>query len=86
MAHKKSAGSAKNGRDSHGQRRGVKRFGGEFIKGGNIIIRQRGTKIHPGENVGIGKDYTLFAKVDGILEFTNGRGDRKFANIHVKEA
>lgn len=81
MAHKKSSGSAKNGRDSHGQRRGVKRYGGQLLKAGNIIIRQCGTNIHPGKNVGIGKDYTLFAMVDGILEFTNGRNDRKFANV-----
>ncbi|MFA4971115.1 MAG: 50S ribosomal protein L27 [bacterium] len=81
MAHKKSAGSAKNGRDSNAQRRGVKRFGGEFVKSGNIIIRQCGTRIHPGKNVGIGKDYTLFATADGILNFTNGRDDRKFANV-----
>jgi len=81
MAHKKSGGSAKNGRDSHGQRRGVKRYGGQFIKAGNIIARQCGTKIHPGTNVGMGKDCTLFAKVDGVLSFTNGRGDRKFATV-----
>lgn len=83
MAHKKSSGSAKNGRDSHGQRRGVKKYGGELLKAGNIIIRQCGTNIHAGKNVGIGKDYTLFAMVDGILEFTNGRNDRKFANVRA---
>jgi large subunit ribosomal protein L27 len=82
MAHKKSAGSAKNGRDSHGQRRGVKLFAGQFIKAGNIIIRQCGTKIHAGTNVGMGKDCTLFAKIDGILEFVDRRGDRKFANVN----
>ena len=81
MAHKKAAGSAKNGRDSNGQRRGVKRYGGEVVKAGNIIIKQCGTKIHPGRNVGIGKDYTLFAKVDGKLEFKNGANDRKFAHV-----
>ena len=81
MAHKKSGGSAKNGRDSHGQRRGVKRYGGQFVKAGNIITRQCGTKIHPGVNVGMGKDCTLFAKVDGIVSFRTRRGDRKFANI-----
>ena len=81
MAHKKGQGSSRNGRDSHGQRRGVKRFGGEQVKAGNIIITQCGTRIHPGTNVGIGKDYTLFAKIDGILKFTNGCKDRKFANV-----
>ena len=81
MAHKKSGGSAKNGRDSNGQRRGVKRYGGQFVKAGNILVRQCGTKIHPGENVGVGKDYTLFSKVDGILDFRTRRGDRKFANV-----
>jgi len=81
MAHKKSAGSAKNGRDSHGQRRGVKRYGGQLVKAGNIITRQCGTKIHPGHNVGMGKDCTLFAKADGVVKFVNGRGNRKFANI-----
>lgn len=81
MAHKKSAGSAKNGRDSNGQRRGVKCYGGEIVKAGNIIIRQRGTQIHPGVNVGIGKDYTLYAKIDGRLDFKTGRGERKFAIV-----
>ncbi|MBT3181385.1 MAG: 50S ribosomal protein L27 [Deltaproteobacteria bacterium] len=82
MAHKKSAGSAKNGRDSHGQRRGVKRYGGQFVKAGNIITRQCGTKIHPGLNVGMGKDCTLFAKIDGVVEFVNKRGNRKYANVN----
>ncbi len=81
MAHKKSAGSAKNGRDSNGQRRGVKRYGGQLVRAGNIIIRQCGTKIHPGTNVGMGKDCTLFSKVDGILAFETKRGDRKYANV-----
>ncbi len=81
MAHKKSAGSAKNGRDSHGQRRGVKRYGGEVVNAGNILVRQCGTKIHPGLNVGVGKDCTLFAKMDGTVEYTVKRGDRKYANI-----
>ncbi len=82
MAHKKSAGSAKNGRDSRGQRRGVKRYAGENVLAGNILVRQCGTKIHAGENVGMGKDCTLFAKMDGIVEFTNRRGNRKYANIN----
>jgi large subunit ribosomal protein L27 len=69
MAHKKAGGSSRNGRDSAGQRRGTKRFGGEVVKAGNIIVRQVGTKIHPGENVGMGKDYTLFAKIDGVVTF-----------------
>ena len=86
MAHKKSAGSAKNGRDSHGQRRGVKSYGGQFISAGSIIIRQCGTKIHPGRNVGMGRDCTLFAKIDGVVEFVNGRGDRKFAHVNTASA
>jgi large subunit ribosomal protein L27 len=69
MAHKKAGGSSRNGRDSKGQRRGVKRFSGETVKAGNIIIRQLGTKIHPGSNVGCGRDYTLFAKIDGVVKF-----------------
>lgn len=78
MAHKKAAGSSKNGRDSAGQRRGVKRYGGERVKSGNILVRQVGTKIHPGENVGIGKDYTLFATADGIVTYERlGRSRRK---------
>ncbi len=78
MAHKKAGGSSKNGRDSQGQRRGVKRYGGQFVKAGNIIVRQLGTKIHPGTNVGVGKDYTLFAKIDGIVKFERkGRSGKK---------
>lgn len=69
MAHKKGQGSIKNGRDSNAQRRGVKRFGGQFVKAGNILVRQLGTKFHPGQNVGLGKDFTLFAKVDGTVKF-----------------
>ena len=69
MAHKKGGGSSKNGRDSNAQRLGVKRFGGQFVNAGEIIVRQRGTKIHPGANCGLGKDYTLFAKVSGHVEF-----------------
>jgi len=69
MAHKKAGGSVRNGRDSHSKRLGVKRFGGELVSGGSIIVRQRGTKMHPGDNVGIGKDHTLFAKIDGTVQF-----------------
>jgi len=69
MAHKKAGGSSRNGRDSAGQRRGVKKYGGEFVRAGNILVRQLGTKFHPGKNVGLGKDYTLFALTDGIVAF-----------------
>ena len=81
MAHKKSGGSTRNGRDSAGQRRGVKVYGGQQVTAGNIIIRQLGTKIHPGKNVGMGKDYTLFAKIDGILEFQKRGKTRKVAHV-----
>ncbi len=78
MAHKKAGGSSKNGRDSNGQRRGVKRFSGQKVKAGNIIVRQLGTRIHPGNNVGMGKDYTLFALVDGVVTFERkGRSGKK---------
>ncbi len=80
MAHKKGGGSSKNGRDSNAQRLGVKRFGGEVVNGGEILVRQRGTKIHPGTNVGKGKDDTLFAKVDGKVEFKDRMG-RKFVSV-----
>ncbi len=76
MAHKKAGGSSRNGRDSAGQRLGVKRFGGQPVKAGNILVRQRGTKIHPGANVGMGRDYTLFAKIDGRVQFEK-RGKNK---------
>lgn len=81
MAHKKGAGSSKNGRESHSKRLGVKIFGGQTAVAGNIIVRQRGTKHHPGENVGIGKDHTLFAMVDGTVEFRKRRDDRSFVSI-----
>ncbi len=82
MAHKKAGGSSRNGRDSDGRRLGVKKFGGENVLGGNILVRQRGTKWHPGRNVGIGKDHTLFALVTGKVEFeTKGKGGRKFASV-----
>ncbi len=80
MSHKKGLGSSRNGRDSHSKRLGVKKFSGEKVKAGNIIVRQRGTHFHPGENVGCGKDYTLFAKCDGTLEFT--RGAKRRVHVH----
>lgn len=80
MAHKKGLGSSRNGRDSHAQRLGVKMFGGQHVRAGNVIVRQRGTKFHPGENVGRGKDDTLFALCDGTLEFTRGVKRR----VHVR--
>ncbi len=83
MAHKKGGGSTKNGRDSESKRLGVKRFGGEMVRAGNIIIRQRGTKFHPGTNVGIGKDDTIFAKADGIVTFRKGRNDRKTVSVEA---
>ena len=81
MATKKAGGSTKNGRDSESKRLGVKRYGGESVISGNILIRQRGTKFYPGKNVGIGKDHTLFATMDGRVEFSTGYKNRKF--IHV---
>ncbi len=86
MAHKKAGGSSRNGRDSPGQRLGVKRFGGQRVKAGNILIRQRGTKIHPGENVGVGRDYTLFALVDGTVEFSRKGRNKKRVSIIPAEA
>ncbi|MHB1278302.1 MAG: 50S ribosomal protein L27 [Bacteroidia bacterium] len=81
MAHKKGVGSSRNGRESESKRLGVKIFGGQFAKAGNIIIRQRGTKHHPGTNVGIGKDHTLFALIDGTVVFKKGKNDRSFVTI-----
>ncbi|HWO57445.1 MAG TPA: 50S ribosomal protein L27 [bacterium] len=81
MAHKKGVGSSRNGRDSHGQRLGVKAYGGNFVTAGSIIIRQRGTQIHPGRNIGIGKDWTLFAMVDGVVRFVGGKGDKRIVHI-----
>ncbi|MGD9322337.1 MAG: 50S ribosomal protein L27 [Desulfobacteraceae bacterium] len=83
MAHKKAGGSSRNGRDSAGKRYGVKRFAGQKVRAGSIIIRQKGTKIHPGENVGMGKDYTLFAKIDGIVAFERFDKYRKKVSVHV---
>lgn len=82
MSHKKAAGSSKNGRDSNAQRRGVKKFGGEKVTAGNIIVRQCGTKIHPGNNVGMGKDYTIFAKTDGVVTFERKGRDRKKVSVY----
>lgn len=82
MAHKKAGGSSRNGRDSKGQRRGVKRFGGEIVRAGNILVRQLGTKIHPGTNVGCGRDYTLYAKIDGIVKFEEFGKNRKRVSIY----
>ncbi len=84
MAHKKAGGSSKNGRDSNAQRRGVKRFGGQKVRAGNILVRQLGTKIHPGTNVGVGKDYTLFAKVDGIVSFERLGRTRKKVSVYAE--
>lgn len=81
MAHKKAGGSSRNGRDSAGRRLGVKKFGGEDVLAGNIIIRQRGTKFHPGANVGIGKDHTIFSLVEGEVKFSQGRQGRTFVSV-----
>ena len=83
MAHKKGVGSSKNGRDSESKRLGVKKFGGEIVKAGNIIVRQRGTKFHPGNGVGIGKDDTLFALIDGKVQFETHRRDRKQVSVYA---
>ena len=83
MAHKKGVGSSKNGRDSESKRLGVKKFGGEKVLAGNIIVRQRGTKFHPGNNVGIGKDDTLFALIDGQVKFESHRRDRKQVSVYA---
>jgi large subunit ribosomal protein L27 len=84
MAHKKGLGSSKNGRDSNAQRLGVKRFGGELVTGGSILVRQRGTRYKPGENVGLGKDDTLFAKVDGSVVFRDRGRNGKFISIEAE--
>ena len=86
MAHKKGEGSVKNGRDSNSKRLGVKIFGGQAAVAGNILVRQRGTVYHPGKNVGVGKDYTLFALTDGVVEFKKGRQDRTFVSVNEVEA
>ncbi|HSH53359.1 MAG TPA: 50S ribosomal protein L27 [Bacteroidales bacterium] len=81
MAHKKGAGSSRNGRESESKRLGIKLYGGQAAKAGNIIVRQRGTKHHPGENVGIGNDHTLFALIDGKIEFKRRRGNKSFVSV-----
>lgn len=83
MAHKKAGGSSRNGRDSAGQRYGIKRFAGQLVKAGNILVRQKGTKIHPGNNVGLGKDYTIFAKIDGMVAFERFGKDRKKVSVYA---
>ena len=86
MAHKKAGGSSRNGRDSAGQRLGVKVFGGQAVSGGEILVRQRGTKFHPGVNVGIGRDHTLFAKIDGVVQF-HDKGERgRFISVTPAES
>ncbi len=85
MAHKKAGGSTRNGRDSQSKRLGVKKYGGEFVKAGNILVRQRGTKFHAGQNVGCGRDHTLFATADGSVRFlTRGRQNRKFVTVEAE--
>ena len=86
MAHKKAGGSSRNGRDSAGRRLGVKKFGSESVVAGNIIVRQRGTKYYPGDNVGMGKDHTLFAKVEGNVSFRVKAGGRQFVNVIPADA
>ncbi|MEA2627408.1 MAG: large subunit ribosomal protein [Candidatus Binatota bacterium] len=84
MAHKKGQGSTRNGRDSNGQRRGVKVYAGEFARAGNILVRQLGTRVHPGRNVGMGRDYTLFALVDGIVKYERFRRDRSRVSVEPR--
>ena len=86
MAHKKAGGSSRNGRDSAGRRLGIKKYGGELVIPGNIIARQRGTKWHPGLNVGMGKDHTIFSKVEGHVQFKTQRNNRVFINVVASEA
>ena len=83
MAHKKSGGSSSNGRDTIGKRLGIKKFGGEHVVPGNIIVRQRGTRVYPGTNVGLGKDHTLFALTDGKVAFSDGRQGRKYVHVQA---
>lgn len=86
MAHKKGEGSVKNGRDSHSKRLGVKIFGGQSAIAGNIIVRQRGTTFHPGKNVGVGRDWTIFATADGVVEFRKTKGDKTYISVNALEA
>ena len=83
MAHKKAGGSSRNGRDSAGRRLGVKRFAGQVVRSGNILVRQKGTRVYPGQNVGMGRDYTLFAKVDGVVKFEKRGKDRKQVSVYA---
>ena len=83
MAHKKAGGSSRNGRDSAGRRLGIKRFGGQVVRAGNILVRQKGTKVYPGQNVGMGRDYTLFAKIDGLVKFERRGRDRRQVSVHA---
>ena len=83
MSHKKAGGSSRNGRDSAGQRMGVKKYGGQQVRAGNIIVRKRGTKLHPGINVGLGKDYTIFAKIDGIVTFERFGKTKKKVSVYA---
>jgi large subunit ribosomal protein L27 len=85
MAHKKGVGSSRNGRDSHGQRRGVKRYSGEQVLAGNILVRQVGTRIHPGRNVGMGRDYTLYSLIDGKVAYEKYSGDRTRVSVYADE-
>ena len=82
MSHKKAAGSTRNGRDSNAQRRGIKKYGGQTVVAGNILVRQLGTKVHPGANVGMGKDYTLFAKIDGVVAYERKGRDKKRVSVY----
>ncbi|HVP76945.1 MAG TPA: 50S ribosomal protein L27 [Thermodesulfobacteriota bacterium] len=84
MAHKKAGGSSRNGRDSGGQRMGVKRFSGQSVQAGNILVRQKGTRIHPGENVGVGKDYTLFATINGIVKYEKKGKDKRQVSVYAQ--
>ena len=83
MAHKKAGGSSRNGRDSAGQRYGIKRYAGQQVRAGSILVRQKGTRIHPGENVGLGKDYTIFAKIDGVVAFERWGKTRKKVSVRA---
>jgi large subunit ribosomal protein L27 len=86
MAHKKGQGSSRNGRDSNGQRRGVKIYGGEQVRAGNILVRQVGTRVHPGQNVGMGRDFTLFALIDGIVKYERFGKDRRRVNVRPQSS
>ncbi len=83
MAHKKGAGSSRNGRDSQSKRLGVKKYAGQIVRAGNILVRQRGTRIHPGNNVGVGRDYTLFALIDGVVKFEPASSNRRKVSVYA---